>query len=75
MFMLMAMMNIRIMRVAMGQRVVSVKMRVRLGAVPGEIVPVLMMGVVYMRMGVRQGFVDMKVCVPLGDMQPQTERH
>jgi len=75
MFMPMPMMNIRIMRMAMRQGFIGMQMRVRLGPIPGEIVLVLMVGVVQVRMGMRQGFVDMKMRVPLGDMQPQTERH
>lgn len=73
--MLMAMMNIWIMRMAMRQGFVGMQMRVRLGPVPGEIMLVLMMGVMHMRMGMRQCVVDMQMRVPLGDMQPQTERH
>ncbi len=52
-----AVMNIRIMRMAVHQRPVNMDMGMRFGAVPREIVRVPMMRIVRVRVPVRQGFV------------------
>lgn len=68
-------MHVGIVRVAVRQQVVAVRVCVRL---PGRIVDamgVLVMLVVYMRMGVHKQFMRVLVVMPLGQMQKYTEGH
>jgi hypothetical protein len=50
-------------------------MAVRLAAVPGEIMFVLMMFIVHVGMGMLDRPVDVPVLVPLGGMEPYANRH
>ena len=70
-----AMMNIRIMRVAVHQRRVLVGVAVRFIALRWRIVLMSMMFVVHVAVGVRQRFVRVSVRMALGQMQPYPERH
>lgn len=60
------MMNVRVMRVAVCDGLVLVRVSVGLGAIPQEIVLMLVMFVVYMRVAVQQRLVRMRVVVTLG---------
>lgn len=67
--------QIRVVWVIVGQRLVHVRMRVRLAAVPQEIMGVLVMFVVPMAVVVRQRRVGVFVRVTLADVQPHAQRH
>lgn len=73
--MAMPMMDIRIMRMAMRDGLVAMRMAVRFAAVPICIVFVLMMRVVHMPMAMLQHFMRMLVRMPLGEMQPYAQGH
>lgn len=64
----MSVMNIRIVRMAVSQRHVRMRMRVWLLAIPIEIMRVLVMFVVHMPMCVRHGLMGMHVLVALGQV-------
>ena len=68
-------MQVGVVAMAMQQRRVQVRMRVRFAAVPREIMLVLMMGVVTVRMCMRQGLMAMFVFVLLEQMQTDTGGH
>ena len=70
-----AVMDVRVMRVAVHQRPVLVKMGVRLMAVPRKIVFMPVMIVMDMRMTVRKRFVLMSMRMTLGEVQPHTRYH
>lgn len=59
-------MNVGKVRVGMRQRFVGVRMRMRLAAVPIEIVYVLMMDIVDVWVGVRNRFMRVHVFVTFG---------
>jgi hypothetical protein len=71
----MAMMNVRIVRVAVCQRRVDVVMAVRLAAIPAFRMVVLVMLVMPVGVPVRHRLVAMLVLVPLRQVQPQATRH
>jgi hypothetical protein len=71
----MAMMKIRIVRVRMGQRFVLVRVRMGLPAIPGEVMRMLVMGIVRMQVLVFEPFMRVLVFVPFTDVQPNAERH
>ena len=73
--MIVPMMDVRIMRMAVGERFMPVSMRVRLGAVPVEIVRVAMMRIVHVRMDVGERVVPVQVPVVLGKVQDNPGRH
>jgi len=73
--MLVSMMNIRVMCVTMCHWCMVMRMGVRLGSIPFEIVFVLVVFVVHMSMAMTHGLVVMLVCVMLGQMQPDTNTH
>ena len=68
-------MDIGEVRMRVHERVVFVRMAVRLLAVPREIVPVLVMLVVTMPMLVLERFVFMRVFVAFAQVQPDADRH
>jgi hypothetical protein len=70
-----AVVEVGVVRMAVHQPPVPVSMRVRLAAVPRDIVRVPVMGVVHVRVGVLHRLVDMIVRVPLREVQPYAERH
>ena len=70
-----AMMDVRVVRMAVHQRRMLVEMGVRLRAVPREIVLVLMMSLVHMPVPMSERLVCMFVLVTLGKVQPHTQRH
>ena len=63
-------MQIREVRVPVPQRRMRVRMDVRLAAVPGEVVHVLMVLVVHVRVRMADWCMRMQMTVPLGKMQP-----
>ena len=69
------MVDVRIVRVDVRQRHVTVGMRMRLAAVPREVVGVLVMIVVHMAVRVQQLFVRMLVFVTFGQVQPNAGGH
>src|SRR5690348_1309592 len=69
------MMDVRIVLMAVAQGSVIVRMRVRLGSVPGEIVLVAVMLVVLVSMQMGQGMVLVRVPVTLREMQRYTGGH
>lgn len=71
----MAVMNIGEVRVDMRDRGVPVKMAVRLGAIPFEIVLMLVVRVVHMAMGMFHGLVRMRVLMAFGEVQPNASPH
>ena len=64
----MPVMNIRIVGMAVAQGRVNVEMIVRLGAGPGEVMGVLMMGIMHVPMVVRQFGVRVFVLMALGQV-------
>lgn len=71
----MAVMHVRIVRMRMRHRSMTMVMGVRLGSIPFEIMLVLMMGVVAVAMVVLQRFMRVLVRMAFADMQPHAERH
>lgn len=69
------MMKIRIVRVGMDQRFVLVRVRMGLPAIPGEVMRMLVMGIVRMQVLVFEQFMRVLVFVPLTHVQPYAERH
>src|SRR5574343_802156 len=67
--------DVRVMGVSVHQRGVVVRVAVRLAAVPGEVVRVLVVGVVAVRVVVVQGLVGVLVLVALAPVQPHAQRH
>jgi hypothetical protein len=63
-------MQVGIVRVTVHQALVAVRMAVRLAAVPGEVMFVLMVLIMHVDMSVLDRLVDVPVLVPLGDMEP-----
>ena len=70
-----AMVQVRIVRMTVAQRLVCVRMGMRLGSIPREIVIVLMMLVMTMTMVVCHRFVHVFVLMTFADVQPHTEHH
>ena len=68
-------MDVGIMRMAVGQWRVGVLVRMRLASIPLEIMRVLVMRVVPVEVCVRDRLVSMYVLVPLGQMQPDPRSH
>ena len=73
--MVVAMVDIREVRVRMNQHLVPMWMPMRLVTVPLEIVLVSMMRVVHMRMIVFVDVVPVFMLVTFGDMEPDTHTH
>lgn len=73
--MLVAMMDVRVVRMGVDHRRVNVPMRMRLTPIPREIVRMPVMLVVHVGMRVLLPLVGMRVLVPLRDMQPHAGRH
>ena len=67
--------DVRVVGMAVQQRLVMMLMGMRLFAVPAGLVRVAMVRVVNVRVVVSERFVQMLVFVPLGQMQPDAERH
>ena len=67
--------DVRIVRMAMCQRCVSVLMRMRLTPVPIEIVHVLVVLVVHVAVCMRDRLVGMQVLVAFGQVQPHAGAH
>ena len=68
-------MDVRVMRVAVGQRRVGVLVGMRFAAVPIEIVRVLMVFVVYVAVRMGDRLMGVQVLVTLGQMQPYARAH
>ena len=73
--MFVAVMQVRVMRMAVPQAAVRMRMGVRLLPVPCEGVPVLMMLVVHVGMRVLHRLVHVRMLVTFGQVQPDAERH
>jgi len=73
--MLMLVMNVGVMRVAVRDGFVGVRMRMRFGAIPREIVGVLVMDVVHVAVGMGDGLVLVHVFVALAQVQPHADAH
>ena len=69
------MMYVRHVRMAVYRGVVPVRMGMRFAAIPIEVMTMPMMLVMDMFMGVRHGFVRMKVRMALCQMQPDSRSH
>jgi hypothetical protein len=69
------MMKIRIVRMSMPDRQVSVLVRVSLVSAPGEVVLVLVMLVVYMGVSMSQSLVFVLVAVLFGHMEHDAYQH
>ena len=65
-------MHIRVMRMPVHERLMSVLVRVRLPPVPLEGMPMLMMRIVAMSMSVGQRLVSVLMLVHLGQVQPDS---
>jgi hypothetical protein len=68
-------MSVREVRVYVVQRFMRVPMGVRFRAVPGCVVPMLVVSVMRVQMFVLYGQVVMRVFVPLGEVQPNPRPH
>lgn len=68
-------MNVRKMRMAVRDRQMHVRMRVRFVAVVRKIVRMLMMFVMPMPVRVLEPLVRMRVFMPFANVQPDAERH
>lgn len=73
--MLMPVMRIWVMRVAVHQGFMPVRMAVRCAGGNREVVRMLVMFVMDMRMFVHQCFMGVRMRVPFAQMQPDTQRH
>lgn len=71
----MAMVDVRVMRVLVDQRFVPVGVGMRLLAIPGKVMLVLVVLVMTMRVRVFHRFVRVLMLVPLAQMQPYAEGH
>ena len=71
----MPMVDVREMRVAVGDRLMTVPVLVRLAPAPVGVVCVLMVRVVHVAMAVLQRLVRVQVRVALGQVEPDTYGH
>ena len=71
----MAVVDVGIMRMAVRESRMRVFVRMRLNAVPGRIVRMLVMFIMHVMVRVLRRFVGMCVLVTLGEVQPDTSRH
>src|SRR3954465_5935063 len=67
--------QIRIVRMTVAQPRVAMHMRMRLAAVPGEVVSMGMVRIVHMLMRVRDRLVQMLVLMALAHIEPSPDRH
>jgi len=68
-------MRIGIMRMPVPHRPMDMRVRVRLGAIPREIMLMLVMRVMHMSVLVRQSFMAVFMLVALGQVQPDAGGH
>ena len=68
--MAMPVMNVRVMGMAMRKRPVDVVMDMRLTAIPGEIVRMLVVDIVRVAVAMRQGLMAVGMGMALGQVQP-----
>lgn len=73
--MMMLVMDVWVMRMAVGQRHMGVLVGVRFAAVPVEIVRMLMVFVVYVAVRMGDRLMGVQVLVALGQMQPYASAH
>lgn len=71
----MLMVDIRIMRMRVGHRLVSMRVGMRLRAIPGEIMRVPVMCIMHMPVRMQHGFMGMQMVMLLGQMQPDAGAH
>lgn len=67
--------NVRVVRMAVRQQLMGVRVRMWLGAVPREIVGVVVMDVVHVTMAVGDGLVRVHALVAFGQVQPHPDTH
>ena len=68
-------MDVRVMRMAVGQRRVSVLVGVGLASLPIEVVHMLMVFIVYVAVRVGDRLMGVQVFMALGEMQPYARAH
>ena len=68
-------MNVGYVRMAMTGGFVPMRMGVGFASVPGKVVPVPMVLVVYVFMRMGERFMDVKVHMALGEMKPDSGAH
>ena len=73
--MVVAMMQVRIVRMGVDHRFMPMRVRMRLYPVPIEIMAMLVVGVMRVTMSVIQALVRVFMLMPLTDVQPDTECH
>ncbi len=73
--MTMPVMNIRIVGMRVRQRFMTVRVRMRLRAIPGKGMRVLVVLVVHVTVAMFHGFVGMFVRMPFAQVQPHAQRH
>ena len=71
----MRVMHVRHVRVLMSQRLVLVRMRMRLAGRVRSFMGVLVMDVMHMRMRMNESLVEMLMLVMFGQVQPYAECH
>ena len=71
----MAMMDVRVMRMRMPERLVAVRMHMRLGAVPLKIMLVPVMRIMAVSVRMRHGFMRVLMFVRFGQVQPDAGAH
>jgi hypothetical protein len=71
----MMMMQIGKVPMTMPERLVGVRVRMRLGAVPGNVVSMLVMRIMHMRVGMCQRLVAVVMFMVLVQVQPYTGGH
>ena len=73
--MIVAVMQVRVVRMAVRHPAVAMRMRVRLVSLPREAVPMLMVIIVRVRMRMLHRLVHVLMLVALREVQPYAERH
>ena len=72
---LVSVVHVRKVRMSMRQHGMAMRMRVRFAPVPGEVMVMAVVFIVYMPMRVVQRLVCVFVLVPFADMQPHAKSH
>lgn len=67
--------DVRVVRMDMCDRLVHVRMGMRLAAIPGKVVRVLVVFVVAVAVLVGERFMRVLVCMAFADVQPDAHRH
>ena len=67
--------DVRVVRMDMCDRLMHVRMGVRFAAIPGKVVRVLVVFVVVVAVLVDERFMRVLVCMSFANMQPDAHRH